>query len=103
MRHQVILHDEAQKELASLYDYIADHAGATIAWDYVRGLRQFLEDLSEFPERGTLREGRVAGLRVIGYRRSTSIAFVVSAEKVSVLGIFYGGRLVSEKALRGRA
>jgi len=102
MPHQIILHGKAQEELANLYDYIADHAGPAIAWQYVLGLRQFMEGLSEFPERGTVREGRIAGLRVIGYRRSTSVAFVAAEGKVSILGIFYGGRLVSEEALRTR-
>ncbi|WP_245480325.1 type II toxin-antitoxin system RelE/ParE family toxin [Neorhizobium sp. NCHU2750] len=71
----IILHDQARQELEHLYDYTAGHAGSTVAWDYVLGLRQFLQDLADFPQRGTVREGSVPGLRIIGYRRSTSVAF----------------------------
>jgi toxin ParE1/3/4 len=102
MRHEIILHDKAREEIEHLYDYIADHAGPSMAWDYVGGLREFLEGLAEFPERGTVRDGPVSGLRVIGYRRRTSVAFVVDPGKVIILGIFHGGRLIDEKALLAR-
>jgi hypothetical protein len=40
-------------------------------------------------------------LRVIGFEKSASIAFVVMEDHVVIEGVFYGGRSV-EKALKPR-
>jgi toxin ParE1/3/4 len=102
MSHEVILHAKAEEELVQLYDYIADRAGAQVAWNYVSGLRRFVTDLADFPRRGSLRESKISGLRVIGYRRSTSVAFVVGEHRVLILGFFYNGRLLSDDVLQER-
>lgn len=101
-RYEVVLHAEAEEELAQLYDYIDDRAGPDIAWNYVSGIRKFVEGLAEFPERGTVRESAVPGLRIIGYRRSVSIAFAVREKKVLILGFFYNGRLAAIDVLEER-
>jgi len=36
-------------------------------------LLDFIESLAGFPKRGTVREGKIEGLRIIGYRRRLSI------------------------------
>ena len=70
------------RELASF-----GKAGPVMAWNYISGIRQFAE-LATFPKRGTVRTGLVPGLRIIGYRRSVSIAFVVEEVHVLVFGCF---------------
>jgi toxin ParE1/3/4 len=102
MPHALIIHEKAEEELDALYDYIADRAGPSIAWNYVVGIRKFVEDMAEFPERGTVREGTVPGLRIIGYRRSLSIAFVADDERLLILGFFYNGRLATDELLEER-
>lgn len=42
------------------------------------------------------------GLRIIGYRRSVSIAFVVEDAHVMILGVFYGGQDITVEALEER-
>lgn len=42
------------------------------------------------------------GLRVVGYRRRVSIAFSVEADRVMILGIFYGGRNITTELLDER-
>ncbi|AYG70262.1 type II toxin-antitoxin system RelE/ParE family toxin (plasmid) [Rhizobium sp. CCGE531] len=79
-----------------------DKAGPLMAWNYVVGIRQFIAELSTFPKRGTVRDGLIPGLRIIGYRRSVSIAFVVEDAHVLVLGVFYGGQDITVEALEGR-
>ncbi len=44
----------------------------------------------------------MSGVRVIGYRRSISIAFAVTADTVVILGVFYAGRNVMADLLDGR-
>jgi len=103
MSHALVIHEAAEAELETIYDYIADRAGPDVAWAYVDGARRFLAALRDFPERGTVREsGPAAGLRVIGYRRRLSIAFKVGADAVVVLGFFYAGRNMEKAVLSGR-
>jgi len=45
-----------------------------------------------FPMRGTRHDDIRSGLRVFGFRRRVSIAFEVTGEVVTILGIFYGGQ-----------
>ncbi|UXS26934.1 MULTISPECIES: type II toxin-antitoxin system RelE/ParE family toxin [Agrobacterium] len=103
-RYTVILHERAEAELLKLYGDLASYerAGPEVAWNYVSGIRSFLSELSTFPKRGTVREGKIPGLRIIGYRRSVSIAFAVEDNYVMVLGVFYGGQEIRDDVLEGR-
>lgn len=50
------------------------------------------EALDVFPGRGVRRDDLLPDLRLIGFRRRATIAFVVEPDRVVILGIFYGGR-----------
>lgn len=103
MSRSLVFHPEAADELASIYDYIATKADPVTALSYVRDLRTYLIELCDFPERGTVREGAVAGLRIIGYRRNLSVAFAVRSDKVVVLGLYYAGRNIDLARLAARS
>ena len=47
---------------------------------------------STFPKRGTMRDDVRPGLRITNYRKRAVIAFYVDAERVSIVGVFYGGQ-----------
>ncbi|CCV14659.1 type II toxin-antitoxin system RelE/ParE family toxin [Mesorhizobium sp. STM 4661] len=85
-----------------LYDDITQRASPTIAWNFVAGIRDHCLGLSTFPQRGTERLEVMPGLRIIGYRRTVSIAFALKGEHVLILGIFYGGRNISPEFLEER-
>lgn len=102
MPYRVLLHPKAEEELNALYDTVAEKAGPTTAWSFVSGIRTFCLQLADFPERGTERVELMPGLRIIGYRRSVSIAFAVQPETVVILGIFYGGRNFTSETFEGR-
>ncbi|MFC5755900.1 type II toxin-antitoxin system RelE/ParE family toxin [Rhizobium sp. GCM10022189] len=93
--YRVVFHPEAQRELAELYDYIAEQAGPVIAWDFISGIRTFCLELHTFPKRGTERTELREGLRIIGYGSRVSIAFQVNDDRVMILGVFYGGRQIT--------
>jgi plasmid stabilization system protein ParE len=103
MARPLIVHPDAADELDQLYDYIAEQAGPARAWLYVSAIRSFLNDLCTYPERGSLRGGVVQGLRIIGFRRRLSIAFVARENDVLVLGFFYAGRNIDPALLGERA
>lgn len=42
------------------------------------------------------------GLRILGYRRSASIAFVIRGERITILGVFSAGRKINLDMLKGR-
>ena len=66
------------------------------------GVITFIESLETFPERGSVRESVIPGLRIIGYRRSVSVAFSVRDGDIFILGVFARGRDISDELLEER-
>jgi toxin ParE1/3/4 len=90
--HQVGFAPEAEEQLVQIYNYIAAEASPEIAADYTEAIVRLCETLQTFPLRGTRRDDIRAGLRVFGFRRRVSIAFEVGNERVTILGVYYGGQ-----------
>ena len=89
---RVIFTPLAERHIDSLHEYIAVHASEERADGYVGRIIDFCNGLSTFPLRGTQRDDLLSGLRVTGFERRVTIAFIVTAEAVLIEGIFYGGR-----------
>ncbi len=68
---------EALADLARIFTDLLPVAGEPLAKDFVGRLEDACLKLATFPERGSLRAAIRPGLRIIGYRRQASIAFVV--------------------------
>lgn len=102
MQYRVVYHGKAEAELDELYEHVASLAGLAVAGNYIDGIHDFIDGLTTFPERGTVREGSIPGLRIIGYRRSVSIAFVVRDGMVMILGVFHRGRNITQEELEER-
>ncbi|MCQ1780723.1 type II toxin-antitoxin system RelE/ParE family toxin [Neorhizobium galegae] len=102
MAYRIIYHPKAEAELDKLHADIAIEAGARIADDYVDEIITFIEALDTFPERGTVRKSVIPGLRIIGYRRSVSVAFCVRDDEVFILGVFARGRDINDEILQER-
>ncbi|WP_137131708.1 type II toxin-antitoxin system RelE/ParE family toxin [Rhizobium sp. FY34] len=93
--YSVRLTPEAEADLFDIYLYIRDASGsAVLAANYLSRLRRFLSALEIAPERGTIRTDVREGLRIIGFERAASIAFVVENENVVILRIAYRGKLL---------
>ena len=83
----------ATNDLKDLYRSIVRRGGGTTtALAYVERIRLACERLSDFPERGTLRVGVRPGLRIIGFERRVTIAFLVAGHEVVIARIAYAGR-----------
>ena len=78
----------AERHIDSLHEYIAVHASEERADGYVGRIVDFCNGLSTFPLRGTQRDDLLSGLRVTGFERRVTIAFIVTAEAVLIEGIF---------------
>ena len=86
---------EAEADLQLLYQGLADRgASPAIARGYVNRILGFVNGLDLFPKRGSVRNEIRPGLRVIGFERRVSIAFVVEddTQEVVILRILYGGQ-----------
>ncbi len=92
MQYTVIFAPEAEEQLAALYRYIATAASPNIADRYTRAIVSYCEGLNTFPHRGTCRDDIRQGLRVTNYKGRTVIAYDVTADLVSIIGVFYGGQ-----------
>jgi toxin ParE1/3/4 len=94
-RYVVRLTPEAEADLFNIYRYILEaSASQVVALGYLDRINSFLSSFQTFPERGSLRNEIRDGLRIIGFERSASIAFLVEAESVIILRIAYGGQLL---------
>jgi toxin ParE1/3/4 len=90
--HRVVFAPEAQRQLVDLYMRLAAVASAEIADAYVGAILQTCESLRMLPLRGTSRDDIRPGLRTFGFRKRATIAFEVTGESVTILGVFYGGQ-----------
>jgi toxin ParE1/3/4 len=91
-RYEVVFTPEAEEQLAELYRYIEGNATADVALRYTTVVVEYCEGLATFPLRGTPRDDIRPGLRTTSYRRRTEIAYTAEDEKVSIIGVFHGGR-----------
>ena len=97
--HTVGFTPESEDQLAELYNYIATQASPEVAYEYTEAVIAFCEGLGQFPGRGTPRDDIRPAMRVTNYRRRTVVAYAIQGDRVSILGVFYGGQDY-ESALR---
>jgi toxin ParE1/3/4 len=91
-RYEVHFLAEAVADLDSLFSYVAEKSSYEVADGYLERLELFCRSLETFPRRGTKIQGRVAGLRAMGFERRATVLFRVGKERVEILRILYGGR-----------
>ncbi len=83
---------EAETDLIELYDWIAGQSSPAVAIGYIERVEAFCQRLGIASERGHLRNDIRPNLRIIGFERRLTIAFVVGSETVTVLRVFASGR-----------
>lgn len=89
--YRVRFSKQATADLRNIYTEILPEAGARIAADFVGRLHSACLRLDVFPARGNRHDDLRPGLRIIGYRRQATIAFVVREEDVIILRVFRRG------------
>jgi toxin ParE1/3/4 len=91
--YAVRLTPSAENDLRNIYSYVlAVSASPPVARSYVNRIRRFLRGFHSFPMRGSYRGEVRDGLRIVGFERSISIAFLVDADEVVVLRIASHGQ-----------
>jgi plasmid stabilization system protein ParE len=89
---KIVYAPEAEAQLVALFFHIAAAASPEIATNYTEAIVKQCESLKTFPARGAQRDEIRPGLRVLGFRRRVSIAFEITGDAVTILGIFFGGQ-----------
>lgn len=89
---EVVFSPEAEADLLSIYDYIADRSSPTTAAKYLARIEAFCLGLNLASERGTRRDDIRPNLRIVGFERRVAIAFHVTDTTVTIDRVLYGGR-----------
>jgi toxin ParE1/3/4 len=89
---KVIFTPLAQRQLEKLHDDIAADANEERADGYISRIVDFCNGFTTFPQRGTQRDDILPGLRVTGFERRVTVAFIVTTDAVLIEGVFYGGQ-----------
>lgn len=93
MIHRTVTYaPEAEEDLLSLFDHIADAASEAVAAGYLGRVKVWLEGFSTASERGTRRDDIRPGLRIVGFERRLTMAFTVTNGTVVILRVFSGGQ-----------
>ncbi len=92
MSLEVAFTPRALRHLEAIFDYIAEHGDPITARRYVRRLEDACQSLAHFPKRGAPRDELRAGLRILSYKRSATIAFSIEGAGVVIHGVFKAGQ-----------
>jgi len=88
----VVFSPEAEEQLIKLYHYVSLAASPNIAENYTSAIITYCEGVSNFPFRCISRDDIRQGILITNYKRRTVIAYTVTVDLVSIIGIFYGGQ-----------
>ncbi len=91
MKHRVVVSSSAVSDINELFDYILAEAGERIARDYVRRMRDFLQRLDVFPNRGIVINSE-SNTRRVGFERRATVIFRVEDDQVTILRVYHRGR-----------
>lgn len=94
MKHYTVrLSPEAETDLVHIHGYVERRSASTVTADrYIERIDGFLSSFEVFPERGTVRDEIRPGLRIVGFERNVSMAFIVEEYDVVILRVLAGGR-----------
>lgn len=90
-KFQIIIRDEALKDLENITLYLLENGGIQAARKFKNQFDEFANSLAEVPHRGTIQNESLEGLRIVGLAKRATIAFVVEADKVVILRVIYKG------------
>ena len=85
----------ADEDLKNIHDYLSARTTPKVASSYIEDIVTYCENFSIFPLRGRIRDDLRSGLRIVGYKRRASIAFIVRDKQIIILRIFHRGMNIS--------
>ena len=101
-RSRLVLTHQVRQQFRELRYSIASVSGSEVtAHNYMRALTDYIEQLPDFPLRGQAFSLHHPGMRIIGFRKTLLIAFLVTDDSVVILSVLSTrqSRLTLEEAL----
>ena len=101
-RFRLVLTSQARQQFRELRRAIASVSGSEVtARNYMSALADYIEQLPDFPLRGQAFSLHHPGMRIIGFRKTLLIAFLVTDDSVVILSVLSTrqSRLTLEEAL----
>ena len=99
---RLVMTSQARQQFRELRRCIASVSGSEVtARNYMSALTDYIEQLPDFPLRGQAFSLHHPGMRIIGFRKTLLIAFLVTNDSVAVLSVLSTrqSRLTLEEAL----
>lgn len=88
----VVYLPEAEADLSTIQENIAEQAGAVIAERYVRRIVSRCALIAALPLGGRLRKGVGADLRSVSFKGRVTIYYRFADDTVVIAGVRYGGQ-----------
>lgn len=101
-RCRLVLTHQTRQQFRELRQSIESVSGSEVtARNYMRALTDYIEHLPDFPLRGQAFSLHHTGMRIIGFRKTLLIAFLVTDDRVVILSLLTTrhSRLTLEEAL----
>ena len=101
-RFHLVVTSQARQQFRHLRQSMASVSGSEVtARNYVRALTDYIEQLPDFPLRGQAFSLHHPGMRIIGFRKTLLIGFLVTDDSVVILSLLSTrqSRLTLEEAL----
>ena len=91
---RLVLSRRANADLAAIYGWVAESASETTADRYTARLQRFCLRLTRYPRRAEVRNDLFPGVRLIGFEKSVTVAFIVDEvrDEVRILRLLYRGQ-----------
>ena len=99
---RLVVTSQARQQFRELRRSIASVSGSEVtARNYMRALTDYIEQLPDFPQRGQAFSLHHPGMRIIGFRKTLLIAFLVTDDSAVIFSILSTrqSRLRLEEAL----
>ncbi|MGB3899125.1 MAG: type II toxin-antitoxin system RelE/ParE family toxin [Mesorhizobium sp.] len=91
-RRTVVFAPEARDDLLQIYDWIEKSSSSSTALSFIERIEAYCLAFDLASERGVLRDDIRPSLRVVGFRRTLTLAFSIDDDTVTFLRIFYAGK-----------
>lgn len=92
MSRSLAFAEEAERHLLEIEQYIAGQGPIERASAYVNRILDNLSVLTVFPTIGSKRDDVRPGLHTFGIEKRVTVAYSFDADRVYILGVYYGGR-----------
>lgn len=85
--------ETADLDLANIYEFVARASGnLNTALAFIDRIVARCERIGDVPRGGRLRDDICPGLRMVPFEHSAVIAYLIEADAVTIVNVFYGGR-----------